>query len=495
MIESAALPASSYELPLPADTVPVVSPATKLYSFPTQLLARNAVWLCNLRWGAVGILLVFGVSALFTDKIVAVGLLLRSDWPLVMATVLAAANVLFTIHARLLVSANKPEGARLNVWGQMVVDLVAHTFVVHFVGSLETYALFVYIFHIFLACLFFSRLESLVVPGLVCVLFLICFGLEATGLVPPTSVYTDIGHQSYLDRASASAIFNVASAMAIWFVVWYIASSLSALLRQRNAELIETNSRLVETQEERARHLLRTTHELKAPFAAIHANTQLLLKGHCGPVTEKAHEVLLRIASRSRRLTREIQAMLQLANLRSATESDQPEEDLELDAIIEESASHVGPMAEEHKVAIEKSLRPVRVRFAREHLRMILDNLLSNAVLYSHEGGSVRVECDRLPDGSPTVTIEDHGIGIPEHKLPLIFNEYYRTDEAAQFNKESSGLGLTIVGHVAQARRVRVRVDSRHAEGTKFTLRFPPLSPSRRSITREREVPNGLSAR
>ncbi|MHC4199632.1 MAG: ATP-binding protein, partial [Planctomycetota bacterium] len=131
---------------------------------------------------------------------------------------------------------------------------------------------------------------------------------------------------------------------------------------------------------------------------------------------------------------------------------------------------------------------------AREHLRMILDNLLSNAVLYSHEGGAVRVECDRLPDGSPTVTIEDHGIGIPEHKLPLIFNEYYRTDEAAQFNKESSGLGLTIVGHVAQARRVRVRVDSRHAEGTKFTLRFPPLSPSRRSITREREVPNGLSA-
>ncbi len=474
MMASGALPASSYELPLPADTVPVASPVAKRHSFPTQLLARNAVWLCNLRWGAVGILLVFGVAALFTDKISAVGLLLRSDWPLAMATVLAAANVLFTLHARRLVSTGSPEGARLNVWGQMVVDLVAHTFVVHFVGSLETYALFIYIFHIFLACVFFSRLESLVVTGLVCVLFLICFGLEATGLVPPTSVYADIGHEGYLDRASAPAIFNVASAMAIWFVVWYIASCLSALVRQRNAELVETNRRLVEAQEERARHLLRTTHELKAPFAAIHSNAQLLLKGHCGPFTEEANGVLHRISRRCRRLAREIQEMLQLANLRSAAEAPPPQELLDLTAVVRASLAHIGPQAEERKVEIDERLRPARVFLVEDHLRMLLDNLLSNAVLFSHEGGVVRVDCVERPDGGATLTVEDHGIGIVEEKLPRIFDEYYRTDEAARFNKESTGLGLTIVRHVAQAAGIGVRVESRLGQGTKFTLRFPP---------------------
>ena len=165
MIASGTVPVSSYELPLPARTGRVVDADRQRYSFPSQLLVRNAVWLCRLRWGAVGILVVFGVSALVTDRIAPLGLLLRSDWPLIMAAFLATANALFSLHARRLVSAKTPEGARLNIWGQMVVDLVAYTFVVHFLGSLETYALFVYIFHIFLACLFFSRLESRLEEG------------------------------------------------------------------------------------------------------------------------------------------------------------------------------------------------------------------------------------------------------------------------------------------------------------------------------------------
>ena len=104
---------------------------------------------------------------------------------------------------------------------------------------------------------------------------------------------------------------------------------------------------------------------------------------------------------------------------------------------------------------------------------MLLDNLLSNAVSYSHEGGSIYVECDRPAGAGPTVTIEDHGIGIPEHKLPLIFNEYYRTDEAARFNKESTGLGLTIVKHIAQQYGIDLCVESRVDEGTKFVLQIP----------------------
>jgi two-component system phosphate regulon sensor histidine kinase PhoR len=109
-----------------------------------------------------------------------------------------------------------------------------------------------------------------------------------------------------------------------------------------------------------------------------------------------------------------------------------------------------------------------------EHLRMLLDNLLSNAVLYSHEGGTVHVTCAEQPDGGATLTVEDHGIGIVQEKLPRIFDEYYRTDEAARFNKESTGLGLTIVRHVAEAHGIGVRVESRLGEGTKFRLRFPP---------------------
>ena len=114
-------------------------------------------------------------------------------------------------------------------------------------------------------------------------------------------------------------------AIGIWLVVWYLASHLSSMVRRRDLELTETNARLVAAQEERARHMLATTHQLKAPFAAIYSNAQLLLQGYCGDVPDEALQVIQRITSRSRRLTTEIQEMLQLANLSSTSQQSLPQ--------------------------------------------------------------------------------------------------------------------------------------------------------------------------
>jgi signal transduction histidine kinase len=85
----------------------------------------------------------------------------------------------------------------------------------------------------------------------------------------------------------------------------------------------------------------------------------------------------------------------------------------------------------------------------------------------------VRVRCDATPPEGPVVTVEDEGIGIPQEKLPRIFDEYYRTEEAIRHNKDSTGLGLAIVRHVAVNQAIRVRVESAPGRGTRFTLRFP----------------------
>ena len=407
---------------------------------------------------------------------------------------LVLANVAFIVHARRLIASGARCGARLNIWSQMILDLVAHTFAVHYFGSLETYALFVYLFHIVLSCMFFSRLQSLLVAVLACALFALCFGLEAAGVVSSSSVYADAAGAGPVGRATWPSVFNVASAMVIWLVVWYVASYLSDLVRERGAELVETNRRLVEAQEEKTKHLLHTAHELKAPFAAIHANTQLLLKGHCGPVTDDARESLVEIASGCRRMLHGIKQTLHLANLQSTSEAPSATVDLALDDVVRASVAQVRPTADERKVVIEEHLQPACIRFEEERLKVLLANLLSNAVAYSHEGGLVRVECERQPDGSPAVTVEDHGIGIPRGDLPRIFDEYYRTDEAASLNRESSGLGLAIVKHVAQAHGVHVHVESVPDKGTKFTLRFPSRGSVGEAATMGKEETNGLPA-
>jgi signal transduction histidine kinase len=90
------------------------------------------------------------------------------------------------------------------------------------------------------------------------------------------------------------------------------------------------------------------------------------------------------------------------------------------------------------------------------------------------------------------VTIEDQGIGIPADKLPYIFDEYYHTDQAVRHNKQSSGLGLTIVRHVAQAHGIGIRVESGLDVGTTFRVHLGRAERSAIPGSRDKEIANGL---
>jgi signal transduction histidine kinase len=92
------------------------------------------------------------------------------------------------------------------------------------------------------------------------------------------------------------------------------------------------------------------------------------------------------------------------------------------------------------------------------------------------------------------VAVADRGIGIPADKLPHIFEDYYRTDEAVRHNKQSSGLGLAIVRHVAQEHGIRIRVESRPGVGTTFYLRLAPGQDDSSLGIENKETDNGVRA-
>jgi len=266
--------------------------------------------------------------------------------------------------------------------------------------------------------------------------------------------------------------------LSIWFVVWYLVSYISSLVRERDYELCTTNQRLKETQEEKTQHLLRLTHELKAPFAAIDANIQLIQKGHCGVLPDKAIVLLERVGARSRKLGEVIQAMLQLENVQKMTTEMLKGESLDLAEIIRWCLAQVQPTAEKQGVKLETNLESVHVNANEDCMKMLFSNVISNAILYSHPNAQVTVKCS-AGNPHPTVLVEDHGIGISPEKIDKIFDEYYRTDEAVTHNKNSNGLGLAIVKHVAQIHRLSIRVASEPKVGTKFEILFPSsLSPS-----------------
>ena len=479
MTDGGPIPAASFVLPLCDESArtPVSRPAgaaRHVQALPAPLLARNARWFCRLRWLVIGTLAAFGVAGLSDPLMSHVGLRVPGVWPFAVAAVLLLSNVVFLTHARAVRRDPRAGPAKANLWGQIVVDLVVLTAVIHFVGSTQTYVAFTYLFHIALACVFLPRRESLLVTLLAGALYGACTLLEWRGVIPSGGMFAEGVLDGSPVSSAAGWSVTVGSAVAIWLVVWYLISKLSTLVRRRDIQLAETNERLLASLEERRRHMLVTTHELKAPFAAIHANAQLLSDGYCGDLPAQAMEVLQRITARCQRLTSEIQEMLQLANLTSTSQGMPDRTELDMAYLLQWAIAQSESRAMKRGVTIQSDLQPARVSGVEDHLKMMLGNLVTNAVIYSFEGGCVQVTC-RTEDTGAVVRIADEGIGIDAQKLPRIFDEHFRTGRAAQHNRESSGLGLAIVRQVAQSHHVRLRVDSQPGSGTTFHLTFRPV--------------------
>ncbi|MFW6163060.1 MAG: hypothetical protein ACODAJ_09845, partial [Planctomycetota bacterium] len=175
---------------------------------PDSLLIRNVVWFCRLRWLVVALLVAFGALSLAPEVLSRLGLRPQPVWPFVAAAMLTAANVLFLAHARVLARREPPRGAKRNLWAQIVVDLVVLTAVVHYVGSLETYAAFAYLFHVVLASIFFPRRWSFAVTALACVLYVGCVALEEAGVLPTAGIYVDATLREHMDRMAGTRLLS-----------------------------------------------------------------------------------------------------------------------------------------------------------------------------------------------------------------------------------------------------------------------------------------------
>jgi len=112
------------------------------------------------------------------------------------------------------------------------------------------------------------------------------------------------------------------------------------------------------------------------------------------------------------------------------------------------------------------------VRGDETQLASMFTNLVDNAVKYTPPGG--RVEVTGGFEGMEVVIrVSDTGIGIPEGKLPRIFERFYRVDKARSKETGGTGLGLSIVKHVAENHGGRVTVESTPGEGSTFTVYLP----------------------
>ncbi|SSW69064.1 phosphate regulon sensor histidine kinase PhoR [Achromobacter agilis] len=111
---------------------------------------------------------------------------------------------------------------------------------------------------------------------------------------------------------------------------------------------------------------------------------------------------------------------------------------------------------------------------AETELASALSNLLTNAVRYTPDGGTITVRWERDEDGGARYSVQDTGIGIPARHLPRLTERFYRVDRGRSRAVGGTGLGLAITKHIAMRHDAELLITSEQGKGSVFALRFPP---------------------
>ncbi len=146
----------------------------------------------------------------------------------------------------------------------------------------------------------------------------------------------------------------------------------------------------------------------------------------------------------------------------------------DLREVIEKAIREFQPLAEEKKQDLRwqpPDALPLVLGNPRR-LRQVVDNLIDNAIKYTHEGGWIAVEATE-EDGHVVVRVADNGIGIPLAQQPYIFDRFYRVESDETADIRGTGLGLAIVKSVIEKHNGRVWVESRPGVGSVFTFVLP----------------------
>ena len=244
-------------------------------------------------------------------------------------------------------------------------------------------------------------------------------------------------------------------------------------LEQLSREVNVLADRLQQTETMRQRFVSDASHELKTPLAAITLLADSIVQTDGMPMNT-VREFVYDIGREAERLRRVTQRLLELTRLHNPNEIKQDRVDLQ--RLTEEALKMLRPLAQERKVKLESRLdRGCMVMADADELHQVIFNLVENAIKYNVPEGQVRVLLYPL-EGNACLLVDDTGIGIPEEKLPHIFDRFYRVDESRTNGDEgSSGLGLSIVKETVEKHGGKVSAQRRETGGMRFSVTLPLL--------------------
>jgi signal transduction histidine kinase len=177
------------------------------------------------------------------------------------------------------------------------------------------------------------------------------------------------------------------------------------------------------------------------------------------------------IERNANRLTRLVDDLLLTARIESHTLELYLEE-IDAASLVADCAQGVTPYADSKGVRLVLETEPLRLRADTLRFTQLLNNLLSNGVKFTPDGGTVTVRT-RTEEGMAVIEVEDTGMGIPAEEQDKLFERFFRSSVAHRRSIEGTGLGLVIAKAIAERHGGRIGFESEVGKGTTFRVELP----------------------
>ncbi|HUD05070.1 MAG TPA: ATP-binding protein [Patescibacteria group bacterium] len=220
------------------------------------------------------------------------------------------------------------------------------------------------------------------------------------------------------------------------------------------------------------------SHQLRGPLTTISWYTEMILKGDVGKIIPGQKKYLEKIYQGDQRMVELVDALLNVSRIELGTFAPRPEPT----DVVKLAQS----VLDEQKPAIEKKKLIIKGSFSKniptlsadpKFLRMVLQNLLSNAVEYTPPGGKIELAISLENKKAILIKVSDTGYGIPKNQQDKIFTKLFRADNVRDKEIGGTGLGLYIVKSIVENSGGKIWFESKENKGTTFYVTLPLTKP------------------
>lgn len=215
------------------------------------------------------------------------------------------------------------------------------------------------------------------------------------------------------------------------------------------------------------------SHQLRTPLSSIKWYTEMLLNGDAGPLSPDQTELARSVSESSQIMSEIVGALLNISRMELGKISISPKptnlKEL-ITACVKEVEVKYTQKKQTVSVNVPEDMQQVSVD--PQLTKQVYLNLLTNAIKYSPEGGSISVSAS-IKDDAILSVVSDSGYGIPKLQQDKIFKKFFRADNVIKKETDGTGLGLYLVKSIVESSKGKIWFESEEGKGTKFFFTLP----------------------